>query len=249
MLFSAFGLSLVFSLLMCLHVVRTGRELYWVFIILIIQPFGALIYGVAIVLPELLGGSTARRMANVTRETLDPTRDYRQARAAYDDTPTVANAIRLGHAAAGMGRHEEAEQLFRDAAQGVHADDPTLLLGRANALLELGRFDEALAELDKLGKDKAQGRTPQAALALGRAYEGLGRFTEADTAYDWAAGRLPGLEAPARYAAFLARTGKLDEAKTHLTEIDRRVARADPAFRREGRQWRDLAAEAIAAQG
>ena len=135
MLFSAFGLSLVFSLLMCLHVVRTGRELYWVFIILIIQPFGALIYGVAIVLPELLGGSTARRMANVTRETLDPTRDYRQARAAYDDTPTVANAIRLGHAAAGMGRHEEAEQLFRDAAQGVHADDPTLLLGRANALL------------------------------------------------------------------------------------------------------------------
>ena len=93
------------------------------------------------------------------------------------------------------------------------------------------------------------GQPQEAALALGRAYEGLGRFTEADTAYDWAAGRLPGLEAPARYAAFLARTGKLDEAKTHLTEIDRRVARADPAFRREGRQWRDLAAEAIAAQG
>ena len=244
-----FGLSLIFSLLMCLHVVRTGREIYWIFIILIIPTFGALVYFVIIVLPDLIGGRTARRVASATRETLDPSRDYRQARAAYDDTPTVANAIRLGHAAAGMGRHEEAEALFREAAQGVHADDPTLLLGRANALIELGRFGEALDDLDHLGNDKTQGRTPQAALALGRAYEGLGRFTEADTAYDWAAGRLPGLEAPARYAAFLAHTGKLDEAKAHLAEIDRRVSRADPVFRKEGRQWRDLAAAAITAQG
>jgi hypothetical protein len=131
----------------------------------------------------------------------------------------------------------------------VHADDPTLLLGRANALIELGRYDEALAELDHLGKDQAQGRTPPAALALGRAYEGLGRYAEADTAYDWAAGRLPGLEAPARYTAFLARTGKVEEARAQLAEIDRRVARADPAFRKEGRQWRDLAAAAIEGRG
>ena len=244
-----FGLSLIFSLLMCVHVVRSGREIYWIFIILIAQPFGALVYGAAIVLPELLGGTTARRVASVTRDTLDPTRDYRQAKAAYDETPTVANAIRLGHACAGMGRHDDAERLFRQAAQGVHAEDPTLLLGHANALIELGRYAEALEDLDRLGNDKAQGRTPQAALALGRAYEGLGRFTEADTAFDWAAGRLPGLEAPARYTAFLAHTGKLDEARAQLAEIDRRVARADPAFRKEGRQWRDLAAAAIAAQG
>ncbi len=247
-MFPVFGISLIFSLVLAVHAVRTHQQIYWVWIILVI-PFGNLVYAVAIVLPELLGGSTARRMASATRDTLDPSRDYRQARAAYDDTPTVANAIRLGHAAAGMGRHEDAERLFREAAQGVHADDPTLLLGRANALIELGRFDEALSELEHLGKDQAQGRTPQAALALGRAYEGLGRFTEADTAYDWAAGRLPGLEAPARYTAFLAHTGKLDEARAQLAEIDRRVARADPAFRKEGRQWRDLAAAAIAAQG
>ena len=116
-----FGLSLIFSLLMCVHVVRSGREIYWIFIILIAQPFGALVYAFAIVLPELLGGTTARRVASVTRDTLDPTRDYRQARAAYDDSPTVANAIRLGQASAGMGRHEDAERLFREAAQGVHA--------------------------------------------------------------------------------------------------------------------------------
>jgi hypothetical protein len=102
--------------------------------------------------------------------------------------------------------------------------------------------------LERLGADERQGRTPPAALALGRAYEGLGRFTEADTAYDWAAGRLPGLEALARYAAFLAHTGKLEDARTNLAEIDRRISKADPMFRKEGRMWRDLAAQAIEAQ-
>jgi hypothetical protein len=245
----ALGLWLIVSILLCVHVVRSHRELYWIWIILVFQPFGAIVYAIAILLPEVLGGRTARRVAAATRDTLDPDRDYRQAAKAYDDAPTVANAIRLGHACASLGRHEEAETLFREAAQGVHADDPTLLLGRANALIELGRYAEALNVLEKLGADERNGRTPAAALALGRAYEGLGRFGEADTAYDWAAGRLPGLEALARYAAFLAHTGKVDEARANLAEIDRRIARADPVFRKEGRMWRGLAAAALEGRG
>jgi hypothetical protein len=240
-----FGLSLLFSIALCVHVVRSNQQIYWIWIILFLQPLGGLVYLVAIVAPDMFGRTTARRLGKATRQTLDPTRGYRGAKAAYDDSPTVANALRLAQAASAQGRHDEAEALYRDAAQGIHAEDPTLLLGHANALIELGRPAEALAVLDKLGQDEGRGRTPQAALALGRAYEGLGRLTEADTAYDWAYERLPGLEAIGRYAAFLARTGHKDRAQEMLTEIDRRIARSDPTFRKEGRAWRALAAEAI----
>jgi hypothetical protein len=239
------GFALLLTIALCIHVVRTGREFFWLWIIILAQPIGGLVYLVAIVLPELLGGRTARRLGQATRQTLDPNRAYREAKASYDDSPTVANGMRLAQAAAGLGRHGEAEALFREAAQGVHADDPALLLGRANALIELGRFAEALPLLDALGQDADRGRTPQAALALGRAYEGLGRDGEADTAYEWATERQPGLEAISRYAAFLARTGRRDEARTMLAEIDRRIARANPTFRKEGRAWRALAAEAL----
>jgi hypothetical protein len=240
-----FGLSLLFSIALCVHVVRSNQQIYWIWIILFLQPLGGLVYLVAIVLPELMGGRTARRLGRATRETLDPTRAYRAARAAYDDSPTVANAMRLAQAATAHGRHDEAERLYREAAQGIHAEDPALLLGHANALIELGRSAEALGVLETLGRDEAQGRSPQAALALGRAYEGLGRLTEADTAYAWAVERLPGLEAMGRYAAFLARTGHRDRAREMLKEIDRRIDRADPTFRKEGRAWRALAADAI----
>ncbi len=241
----AFGLSLLFSVALCVHVVRTNQAMYWLMIILMLQPVGGLVYLVAIVLPGMAGSTAARRAVQGARETLDPTREYRDARAAVDDTPTVHNQMRLARAAAGLGRHDEAETLYAQAATGIHADDPVLLLGRATALVELARFAEALALLDVLGKDADKGRSPQAALALGRAYEGLGRNTEADTAYQWAAGRLPGLEGLARYAAFLARSGRPAEARDTLVEIDRRLKGANPQFRREGRAWRDLAARAL----
>jgi hypothetical protein len=241
----AFGLSLLFSIALCVHVVRTNQAMYWLMIILMLQPVGGIVYLVAIIVPSMAGGPTARRIAHGARETLDPTREYRQAAQALDAAPTVHNQMRLAKAAAAMGRHEEAERLYGQAATGVHADDPVLLLGRAVAFVELGRFAEALALLDQLGRDEEKGRSPQAALALGRTYEGLGRTGEADTAYQWAAERMPGLEALGRYAAFLARSGRGGEAREALAEIDRRIASANPQFRKEARAWRDLAARAL----
>ncbi len=232
----AFGLSLLFSIALCVHVVRTNQAMYWLMIILMLQPLGGVVYLVAIVLPSMAGGPTARRVAQGARESLDPGREYREARAANDETPTVHNQMRLAKAAAALGHHDEAEGLYAHASIGVHADDPVLLLGRATALIELGRPDEALVLLEKLGRDGEQGRV----------YAALGRAGAPDAAYQWAAGRMPGLEALGRYAAFLARTGRGGEAREALAEMDRRIASANPQFRREGRHWRDHAAKALA---
>jgi hypothetical protein len=245
MLFGLGGLSLLLSILLCVHVVRTNQQMFWLFIILFLQPLGGLVYLVAVVIPDLAGGTRAKRLGIAAREALDPGREYRQAKAAVDEAATVHNQMRLATAASALGRHAEAEGLYAQAAQGIHADDPTLLLGRANALLELGRCEEALAQLTKLGEAESRTRSPAVSLALGRAYEGLGRLSEADEAYQWAAGRLPGLEGLARYAAFLARTGRRSEAAESLAEIDRRIAKSNPQFRREARVWRDLAAQAL----
>lgn len=242
--YQLFGLSLIFSIALCVHVVRTNQQTFWLWIILMFQPIGGLVYLVAVIGPELFGGRTARRLGDAARETLDPHREYREAKTAYAETPTVRNQSRLAAAEAQLGHYAEAERLYAEAAHGVHAEDPVLLLGRANALLELNRPDEALQLLHMLSQDP-EGRTPAASLAQGRAYEALGRVSEAEAAYDWAAGRLPGLEGLARQAAFLAKTGRKPQAQELLAELDRRLAKTNPQFRKEGRRWRDLAAAAI----
>ncbi len=240
-----FGLSLLVSIALAVHAVRSGQNMYWLWIIIVFQPIGGIVYFLAVILPELLGGPTARKLGEGARHALDPEREYREARARVDDSPTVANQNRLANAAMELGRYAEAEALYREAAQGIHSEDPALLMGRARALVELRRPEEALELLTVLGDQGEEGRTPQAALLLGRAYHALGRMKEADTAYQWAAGRLPGLEGLARYAVFLAETGRRDEAQEAFAEIEKRADKTRAHFRKEARVWRDLAAEAI----
>jgi len=241
------GLSLLFSIALCVHVVRTGQQMYWLMIILLFQPLGGLVYLIAIVAPDFLGGAKAQKARQAARQVLDPQREYREAGQAVDDTPTVANRARLAAAAAGLGKHAEAERLYAEALQGMYADDPQLLLGRANALIELDRAAEALPLLEGLSAQSPAARTPNVALAMGRAYHALGRYTEADTALRWAAAHLPGFEGMARYAVFLAQTGRKDEAREALAEIEKRLAKTHSHFRKEARGWRDLAAAAVAA--
>jgi hypothetical protein len=165
------------------------------------------------------------------------------AKQAVDDSPTAHNRMRLAAAAGELGRWDEAEAVYRSAAQGVHAEDSALAYGLARSLVELGRFAEARPILEKLEADHP--RTPQTALQLGRVYEGLGMPREAETPFQYAAARLPGLEGVARHAAFLARTGRKAEAEEALNELDKRLARTNARFQKEGRQWRDLAADAV----
>lgn len=238
------GLSLILSIALAVHVVRTGRELFWLWIILIFQPLGGLIYFIAIVLPELFRGPAAQRLERSARAALDPLREYREAKQACEDTPTVRNQSRLAQAASALGRHEEAERLYADAAHGIHVDDPALLLGRANALLELNRGADALAVLESL-KAEPEGHTPAATLALGRAYETVGRNEDAEAFLRDASERLPGFEGMGRYAAFLARTGRKDRAREMVADMDKRLVRLASHFRKEGKHWRDLAAKAV----
>jgi hypothetical protein len=244
-LIPGFLLSLVIAVLLCWHALKTGRDSMWLWIILMFQPIGGAVYFFLNVVPDIFGGRAAQTVSRAARETLDPHREYREARQACDDTPTVRNQSRLATAAMRMGKYAEAEQLFRAAAHGVHADDPVLLLGLANALLELNRPADALEVLQRLGEDEAHGRTPAAALSLGRAYEELGRIAEADTALQWAAERMPGFEALARYAAFMARNGRQAEAREVVTELDKRLTKLRGQFRKEALTWRDHAASAL----
>jgi hypothetical protein len=231
-------LSVGFAVGLCFHAVRTGQDTFWLWIILMFQPIGGLAYLAIIVIPPLFRGRAAHSVAKGAREALDPHRNYREARAAVEDSPTVHNRMRLAAAASELGRHDEAEAIYREAAQGVHAEDPALQLGRAKALIELGRPAEALALLEAIDGEVGAA----ASLALARAYQGLQRVDDADRAYRTAVEKTAGLEAIARHAAFLRQVGRTGEAAELTAEIDRRAQRAIGPFRKEARAWRDFAA-------
>lgn len=237
-------LSYLPSLLCGIHVVRTGREMFWLWLFIIGPMIAPAFYVLAVLVPEWIGGRGARSVGKVARQKLDPERDYRNALRALEDTPTVGARMKVAHAAAALGRWSDAEAQWALASENW-ADDPAILMGHALSLLELGRFAEALERLEKLKALGPEGNTPVVALAFARAYEGLGRNEDADAAYRFAADRVPGLESGGRYVAFMAKTGRREDAEIGFGEIERRLAKIAPPLRPEARVWRDLAAKAL----
>ena len=233
------------SLLCGIHVVRTGRESFWLWLFIIGPLLAPAFYFFAVLVPEMMGGRAARNVGKAARQAIDPERDYRNAMRALDDTPTVGNRMKVAHAAASLNRWTDAEAQWALAADGQWADDPAVLKGHAEALLELGRHGDALKRLEQLRAQGSEGATPQVALMFGRAYEGLGRNDEADEADRFAADRVPGLESGARYVAFMVKTGRRDDAEIGMAEIERRYSKISPQLRTEARIWRDMAAKAL----
>jgi hypothetical protein len=240
-------LAYVPSLICGVHAMRTGRGQMWLWILVIAPVLGPLIYLFAVLIPEWMGGRTARKISGAAQKALDPERNYRAAKAALEDAETVGNRMRLAQAAAALGRWEEAEAAWALCVTGQFKDDPVVLLGHANALLELNRPAEALQRLEALSALGKENDTGPVALAYGRAYEAMGRLDEADAPYRFAADRVPGLEAACRYAAYLARAGKQGEAELALGEIERRYQKINPELRRLDRQWMDMATKAVRA--
>ena len=238
-------LSYLPALLCGIHVVRTGRELYWLWILVIAGPLGAAIYFIAILLPDLLGGRTARGVGKAARQVIDPERDFRTAMRALDETPTVGNRMKVAQAAAALGRWSDCEAQWAQCVTGHWAEDSTILMGHANALLELGRWQEALARLEQMKALGREGETAPVVLAFARAYEGLGRNDAADDSYRYAADRVPGLEAGGRYVAFMAQIGRRADAEIGLAELERRLSKIAGPLRGEARIWRDMAAKAL----
>lgn len=234
------------ALLCGIHAVRTGRGQTWLWILVVGGSIGALIYFFAEIVPDLMSGRTGRAVGKAAQNALDPEREYRAAMRALDDTPSIANRMKLAQAASALGRWSDAEAQWALCAGGHWGDDPAVLLGHAHALLELDRASEALEKLEQLrGLNGAEAKAPVTALAFARAYEALGRNEEADQAYRFAADRVPGLEAGGRYVAFMAKTGRREDAEIGMTEIERRLSKIAPPLRPEARIWRDMAAKAL----
>ena len=93
------------------HVVRTGRPLYWIFILLIGSYIGVLVYLLAEVLPDLQRSRGANRALGRVRDRIDPGRRTRAASRDLEIADTLDNRRRLAERRLADGDYAGAEAL------------------------------------------------------------------------------------------------------------------------------------------
>jgi hypothetical protein len=234
-------LTLAVQMLCAVHVVRTGRPYWWIFLIVFVPLVGMLVYLVAELLPDLLDSRRARRAASGVVSFLNPGAELREAMLRKEIAPTVQNKAALAKAYFAAGQPGCSASLYREALTGVHSTDPALMLGLARALLADGEASEAQVTLERLRTANPEYTSAEGHLLYARSLE---LQDKADAAlYEYAAlvAYYPGQEARYRYALLLKKTGRSATARTLLEEICQAIDYGPRYQYREQRQWYDLA--------
>ncbi|HEV2677110.1 MAG TPA: tetratricopeptide repeat protein [Aliidongia sp.] len=239
---------IVLQVVCVIHVVKTGRNQIWIYVLVLLSLAGIAAYLIAELLPDLLGGRGARRLAAGTAKRLDPGRGARRRAADLDMAETAENKRLLAEEYLGLGRIEEAVGLYESALTGPHADDPTLWLGLARAQHQCGDAEAALHALDRLRNADADFQSAEGHLIYACSLEALGRDGEALVEYEAISAYFLGEEARCRHALLLLKCGRIEHARSILDEIVKRAARGTRRYRREQAEWIEIARQTIARQ-
>ena len=242
-----FVLTFLVQLGLAVHVVRTGRDTRWIYLILFVPGFGSLLYAITQLLPEVAGSRAARDTQRRVVRTIDPQRELRRRLDELDISDTVANRVALADECMEAGMFDKAEELYGSALRGVHGDDSSVRERLARAQFDGGRAAEAVRTLDELIEADPDYRSHDGHLLYARALEGAGREAEAVKEYEVLREQYPGEEARVRFALLRRRLGQSAGAVELLEESLLRARRAPRTYRDRERDWLRVAEKELAA--
>src|SRR5262245_20176084 len=119
-------LSIAIQVLLVVHCIKTGRNTIWIWVLVLLPLAGPIAYIAVELLPEVLGGRTAKRAARSMKKVLDPHADLRRYESEAKVAGNVASFQRYGEELTRQGRYDEAIEQFRRALTGLYEHDPNL---------------------------------------------------------------------------------------------------------------------------
>jgi len=232
---------IIIQVALIIHVVKTGRNQLWIWVLALLSLPGAIAYIAVEIFPELLRSRTAQRTARGLRKAMDPGRDLRRYEGEARVAGNVASRQRYAQELVRHQRYDEAVAQYREALTGLYEHDPNLMLGLAQAQFGKGDACAARATLDELIQRNPDFRSPAGHLLYARALEAEGNVPKALEEYAVLAPSYPGAEASVRYAQLLQAQGRRAEAQKVARELLEQARIAPGHYRRAQRPWLDAA--------
>jgi hypothetical protein len=242
-------LSLALQIGCAIHVVRSGRQLYWIWILLIGSYLGVIVYVIAAVIPDLRNDPRSRSAARQVLHTFDPERRRRQIEQRLDVADTVDNRRALAEESLRMGDFTNAAELYRSILKGMYSTDATFLLGLAQSQAGAEEFAGAHETLTRLFETNPSFRSNDAELLRARVLQAQGDAEQALDCYRALATSYAGEEARFRYGALLKQRGRFSEARDVFGDMLKRAKNAPRYYKKKEKVWLESAQRELASLG
>jgi hypothetical protein len=236
-----FILSILIQVGLVIHIIKTGRNTIWIWVVVLLPLAGPIAYVAVELLPELFGSRTARRIVSNAKRTIDPAADLRTAQLRLRATDSIDGRRRVADELCNAGKYEEALEYYRLALTGLYEHDPHLMLGLARAQFAVGEATNARETLDRLINENPDFKSSDGHLLYACALEAEGNTSKACEEFATLAKYYPGAEARYRYAALLQKTGEPKLAQEVLSQLLNDAEVATQHYRKAQAKWLALA--------
>lgn len=224
----------VLQIICIVHLLRSGRNREWLYLLIFLPFIGSLIYIVNEILPSMrascAGPGSGRGLFAGSR--------IRELEKALRLADTDTNRLQLAAAQADAGNFESAMQLTRSCLKGTYAENPGMMQDMARYSFGAGNYAESIAWFDKVHavSDRRIGK-PENELLYARALEAAGQPDAAMDAYRYVIRMHHSLEARYRYGLMLLAQGQAEEARRLFQAVLDDREHQPPHVRRQAAEW------------
>ncbi len=232
-----FILTLIIQVAFVVHVLKTGRNTVWIYVVMLLPLAGIIAYFFMELLPDLMSSNTGRQIKKNVSTSLNPDKDINQAARDYSITDTVENSARLADECLHKDKYQEAKELYSKALTGIHEYDPKLMHGLAQSEYGLGNYQQTKAILDSLIAENPDFKNRDAHLLYAKALDKSGEYTLAIGEYEALHEFHPGPEASYRYAMLLKSQGEQQRANELFNNIIHKANTASKDYHSRYKSW------------
>ncbi|MCG8465045.1 MAG: tetratricopeptide repeat protein [Xanthomonadales bacterium] len=233
----AIAITTIIQVLLIIHVIRSGRDRTWVWVLLLLPLIGGIAYLVLELIPEWRGTVSGQRTQRLVKETLDPGADIRSCERAWEQSPNAENARLYAAALIHHQHYPKALEILDQATTGLFRYEPNLLLLQAQAQFEMKDFQAAKDCLESLIEENPEFKSAEGHLLYARSLEALEQWPEALENYVAVSNYFPGAEARFRYCQALQRSGQAQAASEEVTLLLKDAELAPAHFRKSQKSW------------
>lgn len=219
--FVCLGLHFLIALFFAIHALRNGKQMYWLIILFSFPLLGSAAYFFAEYMSSSKIDLGVKQVSNIAISLLDPTRELREARQAFDLTPTVQNRMRLAAALDGAGEYNEAVHQFNACLNGPFANDPEVCFGAAKAKFHNKQPHLATELLLDIRNKNTNFRPEELSLLLAQSYAASQDNTNARIEFIHASETFGSPDTRAHFALWAANTGDIQTAKNLRTTLEK----------------------------
>jgi hypothetical protein len=214
------GLAILLAQIgIAVHVLRTGRPIWWLFVVLFFPLIGMAIYFLVEILPALRSSRAVHRFGGDIAKTVNPNGTLHRRAEELAVCGSIDNKLALARECMARGHFDEAITLYESAREGQFVNAPDVLLGLARARFLNGEPAPARALLEQIAETHPDYYPQDVAILKARAADAAGDSATALRELEAILDRSVGLEARYRYGEILARAGNTEKARDQLNSV------------------------------